>query len=350
MHLSRADGLLWFLLALTAVLIFRNHGQPRISILYSLASVLLGYLLIMGPWFARNISVFGTLLAPGGSKMLWLSTYDQLFAFPASQLTLASWWHSGLAAILGTRLWALGVNLANTLSVQAEVFLLPLIGLGLWHLRKDRRAQLAALAWLLTLGAMTVAFPFAGARGGFFHSGAALQTVWWALAPLGLEQVVQWGRRKRGWNAAQAGTVFRMALIGLAVLLTAIIVWTRVIGGNAGLANQQSPGQVWDQENYAYSLMDKYLVLQGAAGGDIVMVANPPGFYLASGNPSIAVPDGNINTLLAAARQYHALYLILEAGNTPAGLIPVYDNPQGQMDLTYLGEIEHARIFLIRNQ
>ncbi len=350
MHLSRADGLLWFLLALIAVLLFRKPGQPRISILYSLVCVLFGYLLIMGPWFARNVSVFGTWLAPGGSKMLWLGSYDQLFAFPASQLTMVSWWHSGLAAILGARLWALGVNLANTLSVQGEVFLLPLIGLGLWHLRNDRRVQLAALAWFMTLAAMTVVFPFAGARGGFFHSGAALQTFWWALAPLGLEQMLQWGRRKRGWNVVQAGTIFSMAFIGMAVVLTAVIVWGRVIGGNAGLANQRNLGQVWDQEGYAYSQMDKYLVSQGAVVGDTIMVANPPGFYLASGNPSIAVPDGDVNTVLAAAKQYHALYLILEAGSTPAGLLPAYDNPNGQTGLTYLGEVEHARIFFIHNQ
>jgi hypothetical protein len=310
----------------------------------------LGYLLIMGPWFARNISVFGTPLAPGGTKMLWLRSYDQIFAFPASQLTLASWWHSGLAAILEARVWSLGLNLANTLSVQAEVFLLPLIGLGLWHLRKDRCVQMTGLAWLLTLGAMTVAFPFAGARGGFFHSGAALQTVWWALAPVGLERAIQWGRRKRGWNVVQARTIFRVALIGLAVLLTVMIFWSRVIGGNAGLASQPSQGNAWGQENYAYSLIDKYLVLHGAAAGDTVMVANPPGFYLESGNPAIAIPDGNINTALAAARQYNALYLILEAGSVPADLLTVYENPKGQMDLTYLGEVEHARIFLIRNQ
>jgi hypothetical protein len=263
---------------------------------------------------------------------------------------MASWWHSGLAAILGARLWALGLNLANALSVQAEVFLLPLIVLGLWHLRKDRRVQLAVLAWFLTLAAMTVAFPFAGARGGFFHSGAALQTVWWALAPLGLEQVLQWGRWKRGWNLAQAGTIFRIALIGLAVLLTAVIVWGRLISGNTGLAIQPSLGQVWNQEGYAYSQINNYLVGKGAAAEDTIMVANPPGFYLASGNPSIAVPYGDANTVLAAAKQYHALYLILEAGSTPVGLIPVYDNPNGQTGLTYLGEIDHARIFLIHNQ
>jgi hypothetical protein len=342
MHLSRADGLLWLLLAFTAVLFFRKSGQSPISILFSLFSVLLGYLLIMGPWFARNISVFGSPLAPGGAKMLWLTSYDQLFAYPASQITLASWWHSGFIAILNARVWSLGLNLASTLAVQGEVFLLPLIGLGLWHLRKDRRVQMAALAWLLTLGAMTVVFPFAGARGGFFHSGAALQIVWWALAPVGLEQVIQWGRRKRGWNAPQAGTIFRIALIGLAVLLTAVIFWSRVIGGNGG--------QAWGQENAAYSQVNKYLVSQGAAAGDTVMVANPPGFYLSSGNPSIAVPDGDVNTLLTVAREYNAHYLVLEAGSVPAGLLPIYENPKQQRDLIYLSEIEHARIFLIRHQ
>ncbi|MGD0751072.1 MAG: hypothetical protein ABSA23_06650 [Anaerolineales bacterium] len=350
MHLSRADGIRWFILAIIAVLYFRKPDQSRISILYSLGCVLLGYLLVMGPWFARNISAFGTLLAPGGTKMLWLSSYDQLFAFPASQLTFASWWHSGLAAILEARVMSLGLNLATTLSVQAEVFLLPLIALGFWYMRKDKRIQLATLAWLLTLGAMTVIFPFAGARGGFFHSGAALQTVWWVLAPVGLERVMQWGSRKRGWNAPQARTVFQIGLIGLAVLLTAVIIWTRVIGGNSSFAINQSSGQGWGLENDAYSHINKYLVTQGAATTDTIMVADPPGFFLASGNPSIAVPDGNVNTVLAAARKYHAVYLVLEEGSVPTGLLPVYENPGDQMSLTYLGEIEHARIFRIRDQ
>jgi hypothetical protein len=350
MHLARADGLLWLLLALIAVPLFRRPGQPARESLYAWGCVLLGYLLVMGPWFARNITVFGTALAPGGAKMLWLTSYDQLFAFPASQLTLAAWWHSGLRAILAARVWSLGLNLASAVSVQAEVFLLPLILFAIWQLRKDRRVQLAVLAWLLTLGAMTVVFPYAGARGGFFHSGAALQTVWWALAPVGLEAVIQWGRRKRGWNAAQAGAVFRVALIGLAALLTAFIFWSRVLGGRRVSVSFQGSGMAWGQENTAYSLINQYLISQGATTHTTVMVANPPGFFLASGNPAIAVPDGNVSTALAAAQQYDAQYLVLEAGSVPAGLLSVYDDPQGQTGLIYLGELEHARIFLIHDQ
>ena len=339
MHLSRADGLLWLLLAILAVaFVLKKPDQHRpLFTVFALLVALSGYLLIMVPWFARNSTAFGALLSPGGTKMLWLTSYDQLFAYPASQLTSTAWMQSGLASIIKARVWSLGLNLGTTLAVQGEIFLLPLIALGLWHLRKDRRVQLAGLAWLLTIGAMTVLFPFAGARGGFFHSGAALQPVWWALSPLGLERLIEWGRRKRGWNAAQAGSVFRTALVALAVLLTAIIFWTRIIEANNG--------QAWDQENIAYSQVNKFLLSQGATCSDVVMVANPPGFYLASGNPAVAVPDEDISTLLAVAKKYNAVYLVLEAGSVPADLLTVYDNPNGQTGLTYLTEIGRARIF-----
>jgi hypothetical protein len=341
MHLSRADGLLWLLVVFIAVILVRDSRKPFLSILYSLLSVFVGYLLVMGPWFSRNVSTFGAPLAPGGSKMLWLTSYDQLFSYPASRLTITSWWQSGIAAILKVRLWALGINLERAFAEQGEIFLFPLILIGAWRFRRDRRVQLAGLAWLLTLAAMTIAFPFAGARGGFFHSSATLQPVWWALAPLGLERVIEWGKQKRNWNVAQAGKVFRSALVGLAIILTAVIVWGRVMGGKGG--------QAWGQENAAYSQINEYLVSQGVAAEDVVMVANPPGFYLASGNPAIAIPDGDVDTLLTVARRYNVLYLILEDGSVPAGLLPVYENPMGQTDLIYLGKVENARIFLVRH-
>ena len=343
MHLSRAEGLLWLLIALAAVLFVFPKMQPRRYYFVFCFSflVLVGYMLVMVPWFLRNISAFGTPLAPGGSKTLWLTSYNQLFTYPASQLTFASWWHSGLSAILEARLWALGLNLASAVSVQGEVFLFPLIGIGVWHLRKDHCVQLALLVWLLTLGAMTVAFPYAGARGGFFHSGAALQPVWWALAPVGLERVIDWAARKRHWSVIRAGQIFRPTLVGLAMLLTVVVVGGRVMGGNGG--------QAWGQENAAYSQIDKYLVSVGMTAEDVVVVANPPGFYLASGNPAIAVPDGNIDTLLAVARRFGASYLVLEGGSVPTGLSAAYDHPQEQPDLIYLGQIGSAHVFLIRS-
>jgi hypothetical protein len=80
----------------------------------------------------------------------------------------------------------------------------------------------------------------------------------------------------------------------------------------------------------------------------IVMIANPPGFYLASGSPAIAVPDGDVHTLLEVASRYGAEYVVLESGSLPVGLIPVYENPHGWVGLKYLGDEEAARVFLVQ--
>ncbi|KAF0108606.1 MAG: hypothetical protein FD146_492 [Anaerolineaceae bacterium] len=336
MHLSRADGLLWLLLAFASVLYFRKPNQSLLSIFYSLLSVLAGYLLVMAPWFARNYAAFGSFLAPGGSKTLWLTSYDQIFSYPAGRITFADWWQSGLGAILKARLWALGLNLANAISVQGGIFLWPLGLFGVWHLRRDRRVRLALLAWLLTLAAMTVVFPFAGARGGFLHSGAAVQTVWWALVPIGLDRVIEWGVRVRGWKPERARLVFPAIFIALAALLTGIVAAGRLGAGS---------GSGWGSEYSAHSQINEYLVLQGMPDEAVVIVANPPGFWLASGHPAIALPDGDAQTVLALARRYGARYLILEQGSVTKGLMDVYDHPADFPGLVYLGEVEGARVF-----
>jgi hypothetical protein len=340
MHLSRADGLLWLVLAFLAVTVFSTEVPGRKQIAWiRLLLVLAGYLLVIGPWFARNLSVFGALLAPGGTRLLWLTSYDQLFSYPAAQLSFTHWWQSGLASILKARAWALGLNLASFFSVEMEVFLLPLVLVGTWHLRRDRRLLLALLAWFLTLAAMTFAFPFAGARGGFFHSGAALQTVWWVLAPLGLERSIEWAAGRRGWQMGEARLVFRGALVFLAVLFSTAVLGLRVFGWWG------SP--VWGQDSTVYAEVGQYLDSQGVPPGATVVVSNPPGFYLATGHPAIAVPYGDADTLVTLARDFRAGCIVLEKGSLPAGLQALYDHPQSESRLKYLGQVEEARVFVV---
>jgi hypothetical protein len=343
LHLSRADGILWLFIACLALGLFAASGRVRspARVIASILVCLVGYLLVMGPWLVRDWTVFGTFLAPGGSRSLWLTTYDQLFAYPASGITFAAWWQSGLRAIAAVRLWSLGMNLANALAVQGEVFLLPLMAIGFWVLRRDQRVQIAGAAWLLTLGVMTLVFPFAGARGGFLHSGAALQSVWWGLAPVGLERVVRWGQEHRGWRTSQARPLFQTAMIVAAFLLTASLVWTRVIGG-------VNRADAWGEENASYGRIGAFLSAQGATKNAVVVVADPPGFYLATGFSAIAVPDGNARTVEALGQRYDARYLVLEKGSIPQGLQGVYDQPANFPGLTLLGEIEAAHVYLIQ--
>ena len=88
---------------------------------------------------------------------------------------------------------------------------------------------MAAIGWSILFAVMTLIFPLAGARGGFFHAGAAFQMFWWSLAPLGLSHFVE-ALRKRGiLTAKHVGTVFQGMLVTVCVLLSGIIVQIRIL-------------------------------------------------------------------------------------------------------------------------
>lgn len=338
MHLSRADGLLWLFVAFAVCWLTASPSsgdRHRLkTFLVGSCTTLMGYLLVMGPWFVRNLAAFGSILAPGGSKMFWLTSYDQIFSYPAAGLTFEAWLHSGIGAILQVRLWALGLNLATMLTVQGGVFLLPFILIGIRQLRREKVIRIGSLAWGLMFLAMTLAFPFAGARGGFFHAGAAFQILWWAVAPIGLEEAIRWISTRRGWHEANAQSVFRAGVIGLTVFLTIGVLFSRLPG--------------WGDEAARYRLIDNYLRSKGLSTSEVVIVANPPGYHLISSNPAIAVPFGTPETILALAECYHARYLILEWGSVPSGLLPVYDAPEEYPELAYLGDVEGAHVYAIQ--
>lgn len=294
MHLARADGFLW--LGVAGVAVILEYGIRNMQYILRVAYSVFGYLLVMGPWMLRNLMAFGTPLAPGGVRALWVLNYEELFTYPASGLTFQRWWASGWGEILWARFYALGQNLQTLLGVQGAVFLLPLILLGLWPLRRKRVVQVGVFAWGVTLGVMTLVFPFSGARGGFFHSGAAVQPLFWAVAPVGLEAFVAWGGRTRGWRVAQAQRVFGAGLVGLALLFTAFTFIPH-------MSQKNNSGDVE---------VEAKLVEWGAKPNEVVMVNNPPGYYLASGRPAVVMPYGDLRTWSLVIEKYGVTFVVVD--------------------------------------
>jgi hypothetical protein len=272
-------------------------------------------------------------MAPGGSRALWLTSYNDTFIYPASQLTMQRWLASGWDAILLARLSALKLNLLNAFAAQGGVFLFPFILVGLRQLRHDIRVRFAALAWILLFIVMTIVFPFAGQRGAFFHAGAAVQPIWWVLAPIGLESTVRF-IRERGRLDNRAYSIFRVSLVGIAMLMTAVIFAIRVLPG-------------WESEDGKYAAAETFLIQQGALPDAIIIVRNPPGYNIATGRPAIALPIGGIPALLAVAERYHARYLILEPSGTAEELRELYDHPYYSPKFIYIGESDGNRLFEI---
>jgi hypothetical protein len=348
-HLARADGLIWLLISGVAVIYGtgwkagRNEpGQTSRSwaSIYALLALATGYLVTMGPWMLRNMSVFGTPLSQGGIQALWLTDYDELYSYPPGLLTPERWWASGLRAICDARLQALGQNLQTALAVQGEIFLAPLIIFGLWRLRKDQRIWLGVMSWVITFGVMTVFFPLVGWRGGFFHSGAALQPLFWAAAPVGLDVFIDWGRRVRRWDYRQASLVFRAGLVALALLLSALTVQKRVIGPSID-------HPAWGNEWEAYVRLEGALREARIEPNAIVMVNNAPGYYAANRRPAISIPNGGVEVSLEVAKRFNAAILLLES-NHPRGMSELYEHPKDLPGLEYLLDFEGTRVFSIK--
>jgi hypothetical protein len=183
---------------------------------------------------------------------------------------------------------------------------------------------------------MTVIFPLAGARGGFFHAGTAFQPFWWAVAPLGLERIVA-GIRSRNLLDERAYGIFRGALVVICVGLTGLIIQMRILQTG------------WQTEEELYVGVEQFLVENGAQPNDIAIVRNPPGYYIVSGRSTIVMPPGGPKTILALAKHYGASYFVLEPGGVLDEYREIYEHYETNPEFEYLGEVDDARIYALHS-
>ena len=308
-HLSRADGLL------LAIPFFYYVYPDRERFFKRIGLTMLGYLAVMAPWFLRNLGIYGSILPPGSQHALWLRSYEDLFRYPGSDLTPGFLLQAGFGEILDVRFAALWTNLQRVVAENGLIFLLPLMIIGVvrqWRLRIVRAAMLY-LAVLILL--MSFVFPFAGAQGGMFHSGAALMPTLWMLTPFGLRAAVAWIGDRRSWDISRATVNFGWISVVLAGILTTFIYLQRVYGF-------EHTGKAWDIDHTTYGEIGQEL-RSLEKKPQVVMVNNPPGFYVATGIPAIVVPSGGSDALHSALADYDVDYLLLDR-NHPSGLSDLY--------------------------
>lgn len=311
-HLTRADGILLLpVILLASPASSRLHPTPHIArfTLYvsRLTSLILGYLLVMAPWFIRNLNVIGAPLPPAGTRTLWLTTYDDLFCY-GCDLSLRSYLSWGWGNILRSKLWALGVNLERLLAEGCMVFLFPFVVLGLYRLRRHLVVLLFFTYSVLACLFHSLAFTFPGPRGGFFHASAAALPFLFVAAAEGLEAAVAWMARRRRWPSRQAQWVFATATVAGAIALS------------VSVAAEKLPA--WQATDVVYPQIGEWLT-QREGEPAIVMIANPPAFWYHTGYPAVVVPNGDPQTLLAVADRYGVRYVILDQ-NRPTPLARLY--------------------------
>jgi hypothetical protein len=261
-HLARADGLLLLVPAMFAI--WYAKRRRFLALLF----VIIGYVILMTPWWTRNLFLLGTPFPQGASRSIWLVRYDELYSFPASILTPERWLDAGWLTLLEARGQAILSNLQSLLAVNGYVFLAPLMIVGIKRCLDRPLVRIAMTYLVLLLAVMSFIFPHIGARGGFFHSSAALMPALWALAVEGLEKAVSWVGEKRGWEPLKPLAVFNTTAIALGGALAIFLYWGRVIGPD--------PSQpVWSSSSVLYSEVGQRL---NVLDPDIKVVAANNGF------------------------------------------------------------------------
>jgi len=303
-HLTRADGLVLLAPAMLAAWYGRRKRASAVAL------VLASYMLVMAPWWGRNMALFGSIFPPGASRALWLVSYDELFSYPASIITPQHWWDAGLIPLLQARMQALGTNLQSLLAANGLVFLAPLMVIGAVRGWKRLLIRLSVAYLVLLFVLMSLVFPEVGARGGFFHSSAALMPLMWALAADGLYRAVSWIGERRKWHQNQSQRFFSVGVVLLAIVATIALYWGRVVGEDA---SQPS----WAYSDVIYQEVGLRLRSLDAEVG-IVAVNNPPGFHVATGLQAIVIPDGSPETLRQVVERYNAGWVVLEANHVLA--------------------------------
>lgn len=326
-HLTRADGVL---LLLVGVLVWLKgyltargsrdpKGSPSRSFRYLLWFII-GYFVIMGAWFARNWLVIGRPLSTAGMQSVFLTTYDDLFAYGRS-LGPGSYLSWGLGNILWSKAEAVWLAVQQFVAVNGLIFLTPFAVVGWLKLNRqpDRQPILQPATWyaLVLFATLTLLFTFPGMRGSVFHSSIALWPWTMALAVAGIDAAVDWvAARRSHWQPERAKRNFSGLFVIVALLIAISVSRVRTTPGEDPLTFQKI-GQMLPADS-------------------VVMVGNAPAFHYYTGLPSVSVPNEPVDIVLQAADQYGVDYLILNE-NRPEPLAELYS---GQADHQRLRPLE----------
>lgn len=317
-HLIRSDGLILVLVGYCVLLYPFDLSRHWRRIGYLLPFTL-AYLLVMSPWFVRNLNEIGTILPTGGTQNTWFTEYDELFNYPP-QASPATLFAEGWDIAIQSRATALFSN--NSISLQAIVYqgaivFFPFILFGLWH---NRHEPFIRPFWIFALGihvAFSLVFTYAGLRGGFWHGVAALVPIWAVIGLFGLDAaVVKIAQYRRHWRPHSAQYLLSIGLVMIVVLLTLQINYRK-------LADDNRLAQV---------------VAASIPADARIMLNDPSKFYYYTGIMGVTIPNETPSVALEIARRYHLDYLLLVDGgitdpmqfeHVPDFLIPIDLNIDG---------------------
>ncbi|GMQ78646.1 MAG: hypothetical protein BMS9Abin02_1171 [Anaerolineae bacterium] len=349
-HLTRADGLLFLIIGIAFWILYaakgsrgpakstkdpNQHGEevntyPVNGRLFwsGLLILLAGYILVMGFWLTRNWLVTGGPLPQGGTQSLFLTTYDDIFAFnrPLDFRSYIDW---GMINILKSKLQGISIGVQTYVAVLGFIFLVPFVIAGLVNSLKNptrNRFIWPVLAYVSVLFLiMTLLFTFPGMRGSLFHSSIAAWPWSTVLATFGIGISIDWvAARLSHWQPQKAKRRFSIMFVVLAFIVGFVISWPRT---------QSS------EDGDLLSEIGKSLPKDA-----VIFAGNAPAINYYTGLAALSVPNEPVNRMMEAADKFGGTYLILDE-NHPKPLVDLYHGNRDYPDIQLIDRYDNIKIY-----
>ena len=316
-YLSRQEAI-WLAVAfviLTIRSVPRGVGRERLqAILGVLLPVVVGGLLVVLPWLARQAATFGTPLPGQTLDNALLVRNEDIFAF-LDRPGLAAFLSQGPLVLAGNVARAFWHELVNVLLLPAFPVALA-GGLSMMALRRSPALRgPTALAALLLSGGLTLvstalAFPVATLWGTFLHASGPLLVGLTVCAALGGDALL-----------ARISTIRRWQAPNVMVAPVALLAVTMALAGLGVMVQGRATRQIAERMTaIAGALRDA----AGPAGLPAALISDHP-MWLSDvlDRPVVALPDEPPASLARLADTFGAPWLIVvdERGRYPAALL-----------------------------
>jgi hypothetical protein len=316
--LARTDGL-FVMVSLGLVFLFdrwrawRSAGSRRPAIPFAAAvGAVAVFVLVMSPWWARQLAVFGSLSPSTTSgKVLFIrdiGEWDSI-TIPA---TLDHLLGMGIGPLIATRIGGAIAALMIYLTLVCGFVLGPTMIIGGWARRRstDFGPFFVYAAILFAFSALVSAVHVPG--GTFIHSAVALAPYSYILALEGIVIVIGWvAARRPSWDREAALRVFGGATIAFAIG-AAILGSLAVHATWAGRADRQVA-------------VAAALDTAGAPTSDRVMSIDASSTRYWSGHGGVVLVNDPLDTIHDVARAYDIHWLVVDRDDSVSSVAPLLD-------------------------
>jgi len=317
-YLARQEAV-WLGLVVLVMALPRGPGAAgsRVGgLVRRLWPIVLGGLVVVLPWLARNAMELGSPFPGQTVENLFLRRNEDIFAYaerPSASLYLGQ----DLGTILGNPLAAAASAISDALLFPA--FPIGVVGLvslvGLWRSPTLRRpSALTVLLWsgALTFLATVLLFPVASRWGTYLHASGPLLVALTAVSALGTDALVARISRWRRWPKVNV-------IIGPAALVVVTVGMSLL---QLGFLGDQTKARQERFEDIASALADISREAGDAAPATL-MTDHPMWLATVTGQPAIALPDEDPSSVLALGQRFGTDWLVVidERGRYPGALL-----------------------------